>query len=94
MNGDRWRRQTQTNRTKFSGTPVNKVARHAQGASQFTNRHKRIAFESIIPASGTSSPRCPRPNDPSETEQATASQAKSTTAISSLQIAASMMPSN
>ena len=30
--------QTQTNRAKFSGTPVNKVAWHAEGASQFTNR--------------------------------------------------------
>jgi hypothetical protein len=62
--------QTQTYRAKFSGTPVNKVAWHAEGASQFTNRHKRIVFESIIPASGTSSPRCPRPNDRSEKKSA------------------------
>jgi hypothetical protein len=62
--------QTQTNRTKFSGTPVNKVARHAEGASQFTNRHKRIVFESTIPASGTSSPRCPRLNDHGEKKSA------------------------
>jgi hypothetical protein len=62
--------QPQTNRAKFSGTPVNKVVRHAEGASQFTNRHKRIVFESIIPTSGMSSSRCPRPNERSEKKSA------------------------
>jgi hypothetical protein len=34
--------QTQANRAKFSGMPVNKVARHAERSRQFTDRHEPI----------------------------------------------------
>jgi hypothetical protein len=34
--------QTQANRAKFSGMPVNKVARHAERSRQFTDRHEGI----------------------------------------------------
>jgi hypothetical protein len=40
--------QTQANRAKFSGMPVNKVARHAEGARQFTDRHEGKSSESVI----------------------------------------------
>ena len=36
--------QTQANRAKFGGMPVNKFAGHAERSRQFTDRHKRIVF--------------------------------------------------
>jgi hypothetical protein len=34
--------QTQANRAKFGGMPVNKVARHAERSRQFTDRHEPL----------------------------------------------------